>query len=500
MSRLSVARDQRLEKLNALQQLGYQTYPARSEKTVHHTQLTEQFAQFEGKDVTTAGRIISWRAHGKVSFADLADASGTIQVFIAEQFLQPSDVARQVLGHEHLHLLDVGDFVQVAGTVIKTRTGQISIQAHAVKLLTKTLRPLPDKWEGLSDPEIIFRRRYLDLAISPERRAMFERKAKFWRVTREFLDKHGFIEVETPVLEHVTGGADARPFTTHMNALDQTFYLRISTELFQKRLIGGGFEKVFTIGPNFRNEGLSDEHLPEYYQVEWYWAYADYRDNMKLVQALIRHEAQEVYDRTRFEKNGHHFDLADDWTEIDYTQIIQDRLGINIFTDTDAKMAQVLREQGVRLTGALNRSRLIDNLWKIIRKTIAGPAFLLNEPAFMSPLSKSQQDNPQLTERFHVVIAGSELGNGYSELNDPQDQLARFKDQQAQRDGGDDEAQMLDLDYVEMLEYGMPPTSGYGQSERVFWFLEGVTAREGTLFPQLKSKVEATTKEIYGMS
>jgi lysyl-tRNA synthetase class 2 len=221
---------------------------------------------------------------------------------------------------------------------------------------------------------------------------------------------------------------------------------------------------------------------------------------MKLVQALIRHEAQEVYDRTRFEKNGHHFDLADDWTEIDYTQIIQDRLGINIFTDTDAKMAQVLREQGVRLTGALNRSRLIDNLWKIIRKTIAGPAFLLNEPAFMSPLSKSQQDNPQLTERFHVVIAGSELGNGYSELNDPQDQLARFKDQQAQRDGGDDEAQMLDLDYVEMLEYGMPPTSGYGQSERVFWFLEGVTAREGTLFPQLKSKVEATTKEIYGMS
>ncbi|KKU00533.1 MAG: lysyl-tRNA synthetase [Candidatus Collierbacteria bacterium GW2011_GWB2_45_17] len=309
-----------------------------------------------------------------------------------------------------------------------------------------------------------------------------------WISTRKFLKDKGFIEVETPVLESVTGGADARPFVTHMNAIDQGFFLRISTELFQKRLIGAGFEKIYTIGPNFRNEGMDDEHLPEYYQCEWYWAYADYRDNMELVKDLFRYIAKEVYGKTKFVSRGMEYDLADEWKEIDYVEIIKEKLGIDIFKSTDKEMLEVIKKNGVVLTGTINRSRLIDNCWKIIRKKIAGPAYLVNEPKFMSPLAKSKPENPELTERFHVIIAGSELGNGYTELNDPEDQKARFEEQQAQREAGDEEAQMLDADFVEMLEYGMPPTSGWGHSERLFWFMEDISGREGVLFPPLRVK------------
>ncbi|KKT85495.1 MAG: lysyl-tRNA synthetase, partial [Candidatus Collierbacteria bacterium GW2011_GWA2_44_99] len=220
--------------------------------------------------------------------------------------------------------------------------------------------------------------------------------------------------------------------------------------------------------PNFRNEGMDDEHLPEYYQCEWYWAYADYRDNMELVKDLFRHIAKEVYGKTKFVSRGMEFDLADEWVEIDYVEVIKEKLGVDIFKSTDKEMLEVIKKQGVALTGVINRSRLIDNCWKIIRKKIAGPAFLVNEPKFMSPLAKSKPENPDLTERFHVIIAGSELGNGYTELNDPEDQKARFEEQQTQREAGDEEAQMFDADFVEMLSYGMPPTSGWGHSERLF--------------------------------
>jgi lysyl-tRNA synthetase class 2 len=284
-----------------------------------------------------------------------------------------------------------------------------------------------------------------------------------------------------------------------MNALDQNFFLRISTELYQKRLISGGFEKVYTLGPNFRNEGLSDEHLPEYTQVEWYWAYADYNDNMELVEEMFKYFAKAVYGKSTFTTRGHTFDLDQKWERISYPDIIKERYGVDIFTTPDADIAAILKKEGVRLDGLVNRNRLIDNLWKLIRKGISGPAFLINEPAFMSPLSKSREDVPELTERFHVLIAGSELGNGYSELNNPLEQFARFRDQQAQRDQGDDEAQMMDIDYVEMLEYGMPPTSGYAHSERVFWFLEDVTARQGTIFPALKHKIDPITRKIYDL-
>lgn len=498
-SRLEEIRNERISKLKKLVALGISPFPAQSHKELANGVVVSDFDKYEGKTIALTGRLRALREHGKLAFADLEDQSGRIQLLLRASNLVALDKKKGTLGFEELSLIDVGDFVEARGVVCKSKTGAISLDVVEFRLLTKSIRPLPDSWEGLKDADTIFRRRYLDLAMNPDRRALFERKAKFWSVSRQYMQNQGFIELETPVLEHVTGGADARPFETYHNALSEKFYMRISTELYQKRLIGGGFEKIYTLAPNFRNEGIDDEHLQEYYQLEWYWAYADYHDNMELVKNMFRHVAKEVYGTTKFTRGTHTFDLADDWEEIDYSTVILNKLGIDIFNDSDEKMVKALLKNGVKLDGQVNRPRLVDDLWKVIRKTIAGPAFLVNEPKFMSPLAKSKSENPLLTERFHIILAGSELGNGYSELNDPMDQLARFMDQQSQRDAGDDEAQMLDIDYVEMLEYGMPPTSGYAHSERLFWFLENVTAREGTLFPQMKRHISQLTKNIYGI-
>ena len=486
-------RTQRIQNMQQLQELGINPYPAGSQKDVANQIVKDSFEEYKGKTVTLAGRLTGKREHGKLIFGDLQDQSGSIQIGIKKDELT-EDLSKALLGWKELKLVDIGDFVQVTGTVDKTQQGEITLFVKELRVLSKCLRPFPQTFD---DKEQQFRRRYVDLVVNPERKRLFERKSVFWKASRDFMSDHGFMEVETPVLEHVTGGADAQPFVTHHNMLDQDFYLRISTELYQKRLIGGGFEKIYTIGPNFRNEGLSDEHLQEYYQLEWYWAYADYRDNMRLVTDLFRYLAQKMYGKTTFSSRGHEFDLSSDWKEVDYVRAIKERFDVDIFEDSEEKMTAKLKEAGVELTGVVNRNRLIDNLWKVIRKDIAGPAFLVNEPAFMSPLAKAKSDDPRLTERFHVIIAGSELGNGYTEINDPQYQLKQFLDQQALRETGDEEAQMLDIDFVEMLEFGMPPTSGYGQSERIFWFFEDITGREGTFFPQLRNEVDKITKEIY---
>lgn len=480
---------ERRRKIEKLTRLGFELYPARSEKDAANGEVVTNFSKVEGKKLNLTGRIIGWREHGKLIFGHLYDASGKIQLFIRADTLKPTDKEKQALGFGELKLLDIGDFIQVFGEIVKTKTGEVSVLVKTVKLLTKSLRPLPEKWAGIKDPETAFRKRYLDLLMNPEKKARFERKAKFWEANRQFMKERGFIEVETPVLETTVGGADARPFVTHMNALDQDFFLRISTELYEKRLLAAGFEKIYTLGPNFRNEGMDDEHLPEYYQLEWYWAYADYRAGMEFVREMYRYVAKEVYRRTKFTSRGMTYDLADDWEEIDYAGVIGEKLGIDIFSSTDGAMLKVVKARGVKLAGDINRARLIDNLWKLVRKEIAGPAFLINEPKFMSPLAKSKPDNPEVTERFHVILAGSEVGNGYSELNNPVDQRERFEAQQKAREEGDEEAQMMDPDFVEMLEYGMPPTCGWGHSERLFWFLEDVSGREGTLFPPLRKLV-----------
>lgn len=487
-------RTRRLEKLETLRKLGVNPYPSQSQKDCTNKNILDNFSTYEQKEVVVTGRIMSWREHGAVIFSDIRDMSGDLQLWISKDTLV-DDLKNGCLGWEELKLLDTGDFIQAKGLVVKTSRGAISIAVKNITLLSKSIRPIPQR---LADKEELLRKRYLDILLHTEKKELFLRKERFFEANRTFLKKYGFVEVFTPVLEHVTGGADARPFTTHHNDLHEDFYLRISTELYQKRLIGAGFEKIFTIGPNFRNEGISDEHLQEYNQVEWYWAYADYRDNMRLVRDSIRYIAQSVYGKTAFSTRGLTFDLAEEWKELDYKTVIQEHLGIDIFNDPDEKIQKVITEKGIHLKGVINRSRLIDNAWKIVRKTISGPAFLVNEPAIMSPLAKAHTDDPALTERFHVILAGSELGNGYSEINDPQYQLEQFLAQQKLREAGDDEAQMLDIDFVEMLEYGMPPTSGYAHSERLFWFLEGVSAREGTLFPQMSFIVDEMTKKIYG--
>ncbi|MHC1716448.1 MAG: lysine--tRNA ligase [Candidatus Dojkabacteria bacterium] len=486
-------REIRLEKLKQIKELGINPYPSKANKEYQNGEIVKNFENFDGKDVCLGGRITAWREHGKLIFGDIRDQSGDIQVMIRQEGLK-EDLEKGYLGWENLSLLDLADFIEIFGTIGKTKTGQISIMASNVRLLTKSLRPIP---RNLKNKEQMFRRRYLDLVINPDRLKMFERKAKFWQVQRDFLQKKGFMEVEVPVLEVATGGADAAPFITHHNALDQDFYLRISTELYQKRLIGAGYEKIYTFGPNFRNEGMDDEHLQEFYDIEWYWAYANFKDNMDLVKELFLEVANKVYGKTEFSTRGYTFDLANEWEELDYTEIIKKNFEIDIFNDSDEKILNVIKENNIDMGGDVNRNRMIDTLWKAIRAKISGPAFLVNQPKFISPLAKSSQENEEITERFQVIIAGSELGNGYSEINDPQDQLERFLEQQNLRESGDNEAHMLDIDFVEMLEYGMPPTSGYGQSERIFWFLEDVTAREGTFFPQLRNEIYKSTREIY---
>jgi len=492
-SDLVTQRKIRLEKIGELKKLGINPYPSKSYKEYSNQEVIDKFDEFEGKEVTLAGRITAWREHGELIFGDIRDQSGKIQVMIRKEEIE-ENLKKGYLGSEHLYLLDLADFIEVKGVVGKTKRGEISLMVKNIRLLVKTLRPIPRE---LKKKEQQFRRRYLDLVVHPEKRKMFERKAKFWQVQRDFLQNEGFMEVEVPVMETITGGADAKPFITHHNALNQDFYLRISTELYQKRLIGAGFEKIYVFGPNFRNEGMDDEHLQEFSDIEWYWAYATYKDNMDLVKRLFREVVKEVYGKTKFETRGHTFDFADEWKEIDYVETMKERFNIDIFNVTDKELLKIVEKNNIELDGDVSRGRLIDNLWKLVRSKISGPAFLVNHPKFVSPLAKSHDDNEELTERFQVIIAGSELGNGYSEINDPVDQLDRFLEQQSMRDSGDDEAQMLDIDFVEMLEYGMPPASGYGQSERIFWFLEDVTAREGIFFPQLRVEVENTTKKIY---
>jgi lysyl-tRNA synthetase class 2 len=351
--------------------------------------------------------------------------------------------------------------------------------------------------DGFTNKEERLRRRYIDLNLNKEVYERFVRRSKFWQATRDFLNREGFLEINTPVLEHTTGGADANPFVTHMDALDQDFYLRISHELPLKRLIAGGYEKVYDIGPRFRNENYSDEHLPEHVAMEFYWAYADWTMGMKFMTDLIRYVMQETFGTQHFKVGKFEIDLSQEWEQWDYAEIIKKHYDLDIFNCSLEDVKKALKANKLELEQAENLARGIDKLWKHVRKDIAGPIWLINVPTFISPLAKVNPDRPETTQRFQAVIAGSELTNDYSELNDPQDQLRRFVEQEKMREAGDNEAMMLDIDFVEMLEYGMPPTCGFSYSERLFWVFEGVTAREGVIFPQLRREVDPVTRSVY---
>lgn len=497
MATLQDYRNERLRKLNELKKLGINPYPADSKRTHTNAEILKDFAALEGKTVHVVGRIISIRKIGQLTFIVIKDATDQIQLFLKQSEMTDGDTKQSELGYNQLNLLDTGDYVEASGPVIKTQTGEKSIGVKHLRLLTKSLRPMPSSRDGFTNKEERLRRRYIDTNVNPEVYARFVRRSKFWQATRDFLNKEGFTEINIPVLEHTTGGADAKPFKTHMDVINQDFYLRISHELPLKRLIGGGYEKVYDIGPRFRNEHYTDEHLPEHVAMEWYWAYADWRDGMELTKRLFRTILKEVYGTLKFKVRGFTVDLEKDWEELDYAEVIKKHFGLDVFNCTLDEVKEQLAKHKIEVAKSDNKARGIDKLWKSIRSTIGGPAFLVNTPLFISPLSKASPENPNMVERFQPIIAGAELGNGWSELNDPLEQLDRFLEQQKMREAGDEEAQMLDVDYVEMLEYGMAPTCGYGHSERVFWIFEGVTAREGVPFPQLRAETGEVTKSIY---
>jgi lysyl-tRNA synthetase class 2 len=497
MATLKDYRDERLRKLDELRKLGVDSYPASSERTHMLGEILEGFDTLEGQQVSVVGRIQNIRKFGKIAFVVIRDQSGELQLFLREDDVAPIEAANSRLGMAQLPLLDTGDFIEAKGSVIKTQTGEVSVGVRELRLLTKSLRPMPSKQGGFTNKEERFRRRYVDMNVNENVRTRFIRRSRFWQATRKFLDDHGFVEINVPVLEHTTGGADANPFVTHMDALDQDFYLRISHELPLKRLLGAGFEKVYDVGPRFRNENYSDEHLPEHVAMEWYWAFADWQDGMKFQEEMFKYVLEQTFGTLQFKLGNFEVDLSREWERWDYAETIKNRYGIDPYECTLEQVSAALKENNLEVEKAENKARGIDKLWKNIRKDVAGPVWLINTPTFISPLAKTNPDRPETTQRAQVVIAGSELCNLFSELNDPLDQLDRFVEQQHMRDSGDDEAMMLDIDFVEMLEYGMPPACGLGYSERVFWIFEGVTAREGVPFPQLRQDVDDGTKELY---
>lgn len=469
---------ERLDKLNKIKALGIDPYPSTISLEGNRISISNA-RDLMDKDVLVAGRIMSIRSHGGISFADLKDSSANIQLFFQ----------KKLLGEKYslLKLLDSGDFIAVSGKVMTTQAGEISVLVSDLQILTKSIRQLPSIWYGLKDTEERYRQRYVDLLLNDELKDLFVKKSLFWNSFRNFLIKKEFLEVETPVLENTAGGADAQPFVTHHEALDIDLFLRISMgELWQKRLMIAGFEKTFEIGRQFRNEGLSREHLQDYTQMEFYWAYANYEDSMGLVEEMYKYVANETFGKLKFEINGKDVDLSGEWKKIDYTETIKENTGIDIVNASAKDIEEKLRSLGIKFDKNLDKARLIDMLWKTVRKEIVGPVFLIGHPVEVSPLAKRMVERPENVERYQVIIAGSEMGNGYSELNDPIDQAERFKVQQQLRDAGDVEAQMNDWDFVRALEYGMPPVSGFGVSERLFSFLVNKPIKETVLFPLLR--------------
>ncbi|MBI5457005.1 lysine--tRNA ligase [Candidatus Kaiserbacteria bacterium] len=477
-------REERLKKLKLLRDAGMDPYPAVSKRDISIKAFLEGFDALEAgeQEKTVAGRIMSLRGQGGILFADMFDGEARGQLV-----LQKEDID---LAHFELfeNAVDIGDFIEAKVTAYKTKRGVQSMKVASWKILAKSLMPIPSEWFGIKDEETKLRQRYLDILLNEETRAMFERRAKFWQAIREFYLTRGFLEVESPVLETCPGGADARPFITHHNALDIDVYLRIALELWHKRMQVAGFSKVFEIGRVFRNEGQSREHLQDFTFLESYEAFSDMRKGMEFIKELYRFVVKETYGKYSFSIHGHEVDFAEEWSLVDFSKTLQEKFGIDPLVCSEKEAIDIAHSAGVLGDSDDNKARAVDQLWKSIRKTIAGPAFLVGVPVYLEPLAKRSKENPLVVERFQVLLAGSEMGKGFSELNDPLDQRERFEEQQSMRDAGDEEAQRLDEDYLQAMEYGMPPMFGFGVSERLFAFLENRSAHETQIFPLLRPK------------
>ncbi|HAX25026.1 MAG TPA: lysine--tRNA ligase [Chloroflexi bacterium] len=484
----------RLAKVDALREQGIEPYPARSTRTHTASDVLVRYESGEGgwpdgrdpEQVAVVGRVMSFRQMGKATFAHIEDGHGRLQVYLRANIVGVENYDR------FIHMVDLGDFIEVAGHLFRTRAGEVTVEAASWTMLSKAVTPPPEKWHGLTDTELRYRQRSADLFSNPGVRSIFVTRARMITALRRFLDGEGFLEVETPTLQPIYGGAHARPFTTYHNALDQTLYLRIADELYLKRLIVGGFERVYEICKDFRNEGVDTRHNPEFTQLEFYMAYADYRDVMDLTERMVSGVAQEVRGTTQITYDGHEIDLAPPWRRLRMADAIFEATGIDFTKVRDQQtLYELARERGADVEPTTVWPRIVDELMKtFVRPHLIQPTFLIDYPVELSPLAKQSPESERIVERFQVFIGGIELCNAYSELNDPMDQMARFLEQAQDRAQGDEEAMPIDEDYVRSLMYGMPPTGGFGIGvDRLAMLLtDQQSIREVILFPQLRTR------------
>lgn len=458
---------QRKEKLQKLIQMGVNPYPYKFDRTHLSSQIKAHFARLENQTVSVAGRIMSNRRMGKAAFFHIQDQEGRIQIYLKKDIVGEA-------AFEVYKLLDIGDIVGIEGKVFKTKTGEISVLAEKLELLCKSLRPLPIVKEKIedgkkilfdpfSDKELRYRQRYVDLIVNPEVKQVFIKRSKILTAMREYLNQKDYLEVETPILQPIYGGASARPFTTHHNALDMKLYLRIANELYLKRLIVGGFEGVYEFAKDFRNEGMDRFHNPEFTQMELYVAYKDYQWMMELTENMISTVAEQVLGTTSITFQGNQIDLKPPWTRLPLFEGIRKFAGVDLADADEATLRKVAEELKITVEDTWGGGKIIDEIFgEFVEPNLIQPTFVTDYPLEMSPLAKRHRANPRLVERFEPIIAGKEIGNAFSELNDPLDQRARFEEQMKLRERGDEEAQVLDEDFLRALEYGMPPTAGLG--------------------------------------
>ncbi len=482
----------RLEKLSRLRAQGIDPYPPRAERKDSIGYLVSCYSELNpeersGDRASIAGRIIAIRRMGKASFFDLRDGTGKIQLH----------AAADILGEEEYKLLrncDIGDFISVTGEVFRTKRGELTVEVEGWKLLSKALRPLPEKWHGLKDVELRYRHRALDLIANDDVREKFVHRSRMIAAMRRFLDRRGFLEVETPIMQPIAGGATARPFVTHHNALDIDLYLRVAPELYLKRLVIGGLERVYELGKNFRNEGISTEHNPEFTTLEIYEAYSDYEGMMTLAEELISESAREVLGDTVITYQGKAIDLTPPWRRVGLLDAVEEATGIVVSGKPAKEIVAQARDKGIALPEEeLSRGKLIEKLFEdFVEPTLIQPTIVKDYPIEISPLAKRKPGSDELVERFELFIGGMEVANAFTELNDPLDQRARFEAQEQLRESGDEEAQRIDEDFLFALEHGMPPTGGigFGIDRLAMLFTDSPSIREVILFPTLKGKKE----------
>src|SRR3989344_4850826 len=479
MASLVEIRRERIEKLAKLRALSINPYPSKSNRTHTSKEILDTFTGLENKEVTVAGRVMSWREHGQIIFSDLQDAEGRIQLYIKSESLASTSAKTQSLGFGELSLLDVGDILEVFGRVTKTKSGMISVEPKLIRLLAKSIRPLPEKWEGVQDPEILHRQRYLDMIMNPDHKWRFQKAAEILFATREFMHKKGFLEIKTPILQHTYGGTSSKPFRTHVNALGVDYYLAVAHELYLKRLITAGFENVFNIVGYFRNEGIDRSHNPEFNMLETMSAYQNYEFNMNLTEELFRYIGESVFGKTTFNIEGELVDFAKPWRR--------------------ARMFDLVKEYtGKELAG----EKLVKTFEEHVEQKLIQPTFVMNHPVEVSPLAKALSKDERFLERFDTFIRGIEGGDNWTELNDPVELFKRFQTQALKREAGEEETHPMDIEFIEMMEYGMPPTTGLGPGiERLtMMFTEAHNIDDVIFFPLLRPQnTTDLQREIYGL-